>query len=142
MSDIPHSILLVDDDLEDQGIIADAFREIGVVNGLFFESNGEKALAFMERQFSRQAMPRLIVLDLNMPKMNGTEVLRFLKSDARFKEIPVIIYSTALNMREKTECLNLGAFSYIIKPVSYRESIDRAQLFYDLSTGEISTAGI
>jgi CheY-like chemotaxis protein len=123
-------ILLVDDDAEDREIIADAFREIQAETFLLFQHNGEEAINFLEANFVSGSIPCLIVLDLNMPRMNGTQTLRFLKSDPRFADIPVIIYSTSLNAIEKEECLQLGAHSYIIKPIMYKESIETAKMFY------------
>jgi CheY-like chemotaxis protein len=66
-----------------------------------------------------------------MPKMSGTQILKALKEDSRFKHIPVIIYSTSINPLEKERCLALGAHAYIIKPVSFRESIETAHLFME-----------
>ena len=77
----------------------------------------------------------MVVLDLNMPRMNGTQTLRHIKKDDRFKNIPVVIYSTSLNNIERDECLSLGAHSYVIKPVTYRDTVATAQKFYDLSIG-------
>lgn len=126
-------ILLVDDDLEDRFLIEDSFKEIGVIDLLHFEENGENALSYLEQSFDTDALPCLIILDLNMPKMNGTQILRFLKGNDKFINIPVIIFSTSLNAIEKEECLRLGAYSYVIKPVFYKDSIDTARMFYDLS---------
>lgn len=66
-----------------------------------------------------------------MPKLNGTETLRRIKNDTRFKDIPVIIYSTSINPLEKEKCLLLGAHSYVTKPVSFKESMDTAKQFFD-----------
>jgi len=122
-------ILLVDDDPEDRMIVHDGLQELGVGNVLEFAENGELAFDLLNKKFEDGLLPCLIVLDLNMPKMSGTEILMSLKDDARFKDIPVIIYSTSINPLEKERCLELGAHSYIIKPVSFRESIDTAHLF-------------
>ncbi|MDI3321529.1 response regulator [Pinibacter soli] len=126
-------ILLVDDDLEDRFLIEDSFKEIGVSDLLHFEDNGENALNYLEQSFYSCSLPCLIILDLNMPKMNGTQILRLLKGNDKFINIPVIIFSTSLNAIEKEECLRLGAYSYVIKPVFYKDSIDTAKMFYDLS---------
>ncbi len=90
-------------------------------------------MEFLEHSYSSGGLPSMVILDLNMPRMNGTQTLRLLKSDQRFKDIPVVIYSTSLNNIEKDECLALGAHSYVIKPVSYRDTIDTARKFYDMS---------
>ena len=128
-----NKILLVDDDLDDREIISDAFKMIEADHLLHFESNGENAIQYVQSQFETGDLPSLIVLDLNMPKLNGTQTLKILKSDPRFENIPVIIFSTSLNDFEKKECLNLGAHSYVIKPVYYKESVETARTFYEIS---------
>ena len=128
-------ILLVDDDMEDREIIQDALGDLGYHSVLHFEENGEKALAFLESAYHAGTLPSMVILDLNMPRMNGTQTLRHLKTDRRFSSIPVIIYSTSLNRIERDECLALGAHSYVIKPVSYRDTVATAKRFYDMSMG-------
>lgn len=128
-------ILLVDDDVEDREIIQDALGDLGYDSVIHFEENGEKALAFLESAFNSGSLPSMVILDLNMPRMNGTQTLRQLKKDSRFRDIPVIIYSTSLNRIERDECLSLGAHSYVIKPVSYRDTVATAKRFYEMSMG-------
>ena len=128
-------ILLVDDDVEDREIIRDALSDLGYHSVIHFEENGEKALLFLESAYQRGMLPSMVILDLNMPRMNGTQTLRHLKSDGRFSNIPVIIYSTSLNSIERDECLALGAHSYVIKPVSYRDTVATAKRFYEMSMG-------
>ncbi|MBL7699750.1 MAG: response regulator [Chitinophagaceae bacterium] len=128
-------ILLVDDDVEDREIIQDALGDLGYDSVIHFEENGEKALAFLESAFNSGSLPSMVILDLNMPRMNGTQTLRQLKKDTRFRNIPVIIYSTSLNRIERDECLSLGAHSYVIKPVSYRDTVATAKRFYEMSMG-------
>lgn len=131
-------ILLADDDKEDQLILSDAFEQIGITNVVHFEDNGENALRHLEQCFTSNALPQLIILDLNMPRMNGTQTLRLVKKDDRFKHIPIIIYSTSLNNIEKDECIRLGAHSYIIKPLTFSEYVKSAEYFYALCTGNHS----
>ena len=133
-------ILLVDDDIEDREIIKDALGELGYHSVFHFEENGEKALSFLEAAYNSNSLPSIVILDLNMPRMNGTQTLRHLKTDKRFSHIPVIIYSTSLNNIERDECLALGAHSYVIKPVSYRDTVATAKKFYDMSLG-LESAG-
>ncbi|BAV08554.1 Response regulator receiver domain-containing protein [Filimonas lacunae] len=125
-------ILLADDDKEDQLILSDAFEQIGITNVVHFVDNGEHALVQLEKCFEDDVLPRLIILDLNMPRMNGTQTLRLVKQDDRFKHIPIIIYSTSLNNIEKDECIRLGAHSYIIKPLTFSEYVKSAEFFYNL----------
>jgi CheY-like chemotaxis protein len=126
-------ILLADDDPEDRMIMADTFREMQLSDIIHFVDNGENIMEYLSGIRDRASLPSLIVLDLNMPRMNGTQTLKQLKSDARFKHIPVIIFSTSVNAIEMQECLKTGAASYVVKPVTYKECIDTAKAFYDFS---------
>lgn len=128
-------ILLVDDDVEDRDIIRDALGDLGYHSVVHFEENGESAISYLESAYASGTLPSMVILDLNMPRMNGTQTLRHLKTDERFRDIPVIIYSTSLNNIERDECLALGAHSYVIKPVSYRDTVATAKQFYDMSVG-------
>lgn len=121
-------IILADDDAEDQIIMRDAVESLGSPDVLWFVSDGQQALKLLEENIAI-GVPCLIVLDLNMPRMSGTQTLTTLKSDARFRQIPVIIYSTSINPLEKEKCLSLGAHSYITKPLSFKESVDTAKKF-------------
>lgn len=125
-------ILLIDDDAEDRSIAAEAIREVDDGVSIQMAESGHEALKLMNAFFDEASLPNLIVLDVNMPKMTGIEVLRVIKSDERFNTIPVIIYSTSINPYEKDRCVNLGAHSYITKPVSYKESIEVASRFLQL----------
>lgn len=127
-------ILLADDDADDKMIIADAIRLLSHEEVMCFAENGEEALDVLSKNYEDGELPCLIVLDLNMPKMNGTETLRQIKNDNRFKDIPVIIYSTSINPLEKEKCLLLGAYSYVTKPISFKESMETAKQFFDFCT--------
>lgn len=122
-------ILMVDDDAEDRDILQFSMESINASDTICFAENGEQALSILDDEHKHTQVPMLIVLDLNMPRMNGTETLRNLKSDERFKNIPVIIYSTSINPFEKEKCMELGAHSFITKPISYQESLDVANIF-------------
>lgn len=125
-------ILMVDDDAEDRQIIKDTFDDLGYGAVIHFEENGEEAIRYLHQCVQPGSIPSLIILDLNMPKMNGTQTLRFLKEEIAFAGIPVIIFSTSLNPIERDECLALGAYTYIIKPVSYTQTVDVVKHFYNL----------
>lgn len=128
---IRNKILLADDDLEDRLIISDSFKEIGQPECVVFVENGEEVLQYLNKLEDKVHLPALIVLDLNMPKMNGTETLRALKRHEMFNSIRVIIFSTSINEREKKECMELGAISYVTKPLKYQESIAIAHQFFE-----------
>lgn len=114
-------ILVVDDDKEDQLILLDYFREAGIDKLIHFAENGVKAKEFLERITGDEDLPSLVVLDLNMPILNGTQTLQWMKQTARYKDIPVIIFSTSENEMEKRRCLNSGAVDYMVKPSTYDE---------------------
>lgn len=122
-------ILLADDDPEDRAIIQDAMELLDAGDTMVFADNGEQLLDLLQKNFNASRYPCLIVLDLNMPKMNGTQTLTNLKKDETFKNIPVIIYSTSVNPVEREKCLLLGAHSFITKPVSFKESQETAKAF-------------
>ncbi len=115
------SIFVVDDDKEDQLILGEYFREIGIADRVRFFDNGEITINFLENNGDTSSLPGLIVLDLNMPVLNGTQTLLYLKRDARYKHIPVIIFSTSENEDERRKCLSFGAVDYLVKPMSYEE---------------------
>jgi CheY-like chemotaxis protein len=122
-------IILADDDAEDRFILQDAMEALHETNMLLFANNGEEAWQVLKKNFNQDCSPCLIILDLNMPKLNGVQTLERIKLDERFNKIPVIIYSTSINPLEKEKCLRLGAHSYVIKPISLNESMETARMF-------------
>jgi CheY-like chemotaxis protein len=125
-------IFLVDDDAEDRNIVEEALQTVDPDVTIRMAENGHDGLKLLNDWYSEGRLPCVIVLDVNMPKMNGPEMLSKLKDDRRFNEIPVIIYSTSINPYEKEKCIQMGAHSYITKPVTYRDSIEIARVFLDL----------
>jgi CheY-like chemotaxis protein len=124
-------ILLVDDDAEDQFIFCDAMETVKNAEPVHIEGCGVDALDYLY-SLPHDQLPRVVLADLNMPKMNGGELLRKLKENACFNDIPVIIYTTSVNELEKEACLALGAYDYITKPLSYKQSIEVAQMIVKL----------
>lgn len=125
-------ILMVDDDEEDRMLMQDMFTDIGAPDIAHYAESGETALSYLEN-LSETELPSLIVLDLNMPRLNGTQVLKLLKRNQKLKDITVIIYSTSVNNIEKEQTLKLGAQDYIIKPSSYEECLNKAKYFTSLT---------
>lgn len=115
-------ILIAEDDADDRFLLQAAFEENGFSDKLHFVENGVEVLEYLnslkisqkERKF-----PRFILLDLNMPKKDGREVLKELKQSSDLKKIPVVIFSTTNNEQEMRRCYELGANSYITKPNSF-----------------------
>lgn len=107
-------LLIIDDDAEDQEIFMEALKEVdpGVV--CYTATSGEEAFRQMERDIV--VLPDLIFLDLNMPKLNGKQVLRELKGGTSLRLIPVIMYSTSFAPRDIQEIKEIGAVHHLLKP--------------------------
>lgn len=110
------NLLIVDDDEDDKFLIRQAFEDDSKVYHLQFATDGADAL---EKVKSRQSMPDLILLDLNMPRMGGLEVLAHLRNSPLHKRIPIIIFSTSSSPADIEKAYQLGANSYIVKPSSH-----------------------
>ena len=114
--DLPSKfILLGEDDADDQEMLKEVFASIDISFVLFFVNNGKEVLSALEKLKDDQ-MPCLIVLDYNMPGLNGADILRELGTNERYKNIPKVVWSTAESERFKKICLELGAADYVIKP--------------------------
>jgi CheY-like chemotaxis protein len=113
-------ILVVDDDVEDHMIMQEYFEDMNYRDPVKFVINGLEAIKYLESQ-KKGLLPQLIILDLNMPMMNGTQTLVQIKRDPDLKNIPVIIYSTSENETEKRKTLSLGAMEYVVKPLNFEE---------------------
>jgi CheY-like chemotaxis protein len=113
-------ILVVDDDPEDHFIMQEYFNEAGLGDAVIFRENGEEALSYLAA-LSPHALPALIVLDLNMPVLNGLQTLITLKSQSDLRHIHVVIYSTSNNDHERQQCLQQGAHDYFVKPFTLQD---------------------
>ena len=116
------SILLVEDDQVDVMTVKRALRELRVANPLHTAGNGEEALAFLRSP--EHELPGIILLDLNMPRMNGIEFLRIAKQDDDLKKIPVVVLTTSAEEQDRVESFKLGVAGYMLKPVDYRQFVD------------------
>jgi CheY-like chemotaxis protein len=116
------SLLVAEDDLDDQLILEECLGDYGYSGRIHFVKNGKKVIDYLNGLVHDTELPRLIVLDLNMPILNGTQTLFELKQNARYMEIPVVIYSTSDNEHEKRKCMSFGAVDYLVKPISIAES--------------------
>lgn len=115
-------ILLVEDDLVDAMTVERALKEIHVTNTLYTVRDGEEALEFLRDPAN--AEPGIILLDLNMPRMNGIEFLKVAKSEEGLKQIPVVVLTTSKDERDRVESFNLGIAGYMIKPVDYLQFVE------------------
>jgi len=119
------TILLVEDDPGHARLIEKNLRRANVTNEIVFATNGQKALdyLFCEGEYAndKHASHLLVLLDLNMPVLDGYQVLGRMKVDERTKRIPVIILTTTDDPREVSRCYELGCNVYITKPVDYEQ---------------------
>jgi chemotaxis family two-component system response regulator Rcp1 len=121
----PIDILLIEDNPADVRLTVEAFKEGKVNNALHVVQNGEDAMAFLKQEEKYQDVPRpdLILLDLNLPKKDGREVLEEIKSEPDLKRIPVVILTTSKAEEDILRTYNLHANCYINKPVDLDEFI-------------------
>lgn len=122
-------ILFVDDDKDDRLIMLEYFQQAQLDDKIYFLENGQKTMSYLESIVDDKYLPNLVVLDLNMPILSGVETLQRMKRSDRFKNIPVIIFSTLENESEKRKCLNFGAIDYIVKPMTYAQGESIARKF-------------
>ena len=115
-------ILLVEDDQVDVMTVKRALKELRVTNMVVNQENGEDALHYLRNPESQK--PCIILLDLNMPVMNGIEFLQVAKHDDQLKRIPVIVLTTSEEQWDKINSFNLGVAGYMIKPVDYRQFVE------------------
>jgi len=111
------TFLLIEDDEIERLKFARVMQKNSFPHTLIATQNGEEALAYIEKEH----LPDLIFLDLNMPKMNGLEFLKVLKTNPKLKYIPIVILSTSNNHSDLKESYEIGAAGYIVKPLKYED---------------------
>ena len=127
-------ILLVEDDRVDTMTVRRALKDLKVTNQLICTTNGEEALGYLRSESNKK--PCVILLDLNMPKMNGIDFLKIAKGEEELKKIPVIVLTTSKEEQDVAESFNLSVAGYIVKPVDYKrfvEAIRVLELYWTLS---------
>ncbi len=138
-------LLLVEDSRTDVELAEEALDAAGVETELHVASDGEAALAFLRREPPHQAAPRpdLVLLDLNMPRKDGREVLREMKQDERLRSIPVLVLTTSAAQEDIAEAYASGANAYIRKPVHFDDFIAtmRAVEAFWMSVATLPDAG-
>ena len=115
-------ILLVEDDTVDAMTVRRALKEAGSSRTLVHRLNGEEALEYLHT--ANGDTPGLILLDLNMPRMNGLEFLECKQAEERLRPIPVVVLTTSTNARDIERSHDLGAQAYIVKSIDYKQFVD------------------
>jgi len=122
------NILLVEDDEVDVMNVKRAFKKVNITNPLYLASNGIEALAMLRSQNNQPPQVpterRLILLDLNMPKMGGIEFLQALRSDPQLRATPVVVMTTSNQDQDRVEAYNLNVAGYILKPVTFNSFVE------------------
>jgi CheY-like chemotaxis protein len=123
-SDINHpvkQILIVEDSYDDVVLLQMAFKQVGLSVTLHHVVDGLDCMSFLRKNgsWTNAPTPDLILLDLNMPRMNGTEVLKAIMGDAELRHLPVIVFTTSPNPGEIDEMYRLGCKSFIVKPIDF-----------------------
>jgi two-component system response regulator len=124
-------ILLVEDNDDDRDLAVLAFKQARVPDEVVAVADGEQALEILLPAGVRaqgKGEPRLVLLDLKLPKVDGTEVLQRVRADPRTRYLPVVILTSSLEQADLIECYRLGANSYLRKPVSFLNFVELAQL--------------
>ncbi len=115
-------ILLAEDDKVDAMTVRRALKDLTIANRLVVVTNGEEALEYLRNQDNDR--PCIILLDLNMPRMNGIEFLAIAKQEGRLRSIPVVVLTTSKEEQDKIDSFNLGIAGYMIKPVDYLQFVE------------------
>lgn len=116
-------ILVAEDDYDDRQMLQSVFTEKKYDTPLEFVGNGLELINYLDvikNNEEKYHYPKFILLDLNMPKMDGRQALRELKANPAYKKIPVIVFSTTENTVEISRCYELGANTYVVKPNNYK----------------------
>ncbi len=116
------NILLIEDDLIEVMKFNRVLSTLGLNHKIIEANNGEEALEILK---IKETVPDIIILDLNMPKINGIEFLQILKNDSYLRYIPAIILTTSNNHKDVLECYKIGIAGYVLKPLKYDDYVDR-----------------
>ena len=119
-------ILLIEDDRVDVMTVKRALGDLKVTNTLCHSVNGEDALEYLRDNSNEQ--PCVILLDLNMPKMNGIEFIKAVKADKVLKKIPIVVLTTSANERDVAESFEFSIAGYIVKPADYKKFVEAVRI--------------
>ena len=131
----PKKILLVEDDPHDVELTLIALEKIGLAGGLIVTRDGAEALDYLFRREAyaarKDGMPAAVLLDIKLPKVDGIEVLRIIKSDAALKMLPVVMLTSSREDRDLEACYKEGANAFVVKPVGFAEFEEAISKIWD-----------
>ena len=139
-------VLLLEDDTVDAMTVKRAMKDLKVDNPLVRVINGEESLKYLRD--SANVKPCVILLDLNMPKMNGVEFLKIAKADPQLRAIPVVVLTTSRTDQDRHDCFSHSVAGYIVKPVGYKDFVEAIRildLYWTLSEipgGDVEEADV
>lgn len=126
-----HPIILVDDDPDDRQIFQEGFEEAGCKERFLQFESGKGFLDYM-KEASPEDDPLMILLDLNMPVIDGRQILETLKTSAKWKHIPIVVFTTSTQEKDRREAYELGANCFVSKPAAYQELLEIAKAIVQL----------
>jgi CheY-like chemotaxis protein len=126
------NILLIEDDAIEVMKFNRVLSTLNVKHKIVEANNGEEALTILK---VKEVIPDIIILDLNMPKINGIEFLKILKADDYLKYIPSVILTTSNNRKDILECYKIGIAGYILKPLKYEDYVDKIKRLIEYWSG-------
>lgn len=128
-------ILLIEDDMIEVMKLNRTITSLKLQHEIIEANNGEEALTILEKKSN---LPDIILLDLNMPKLNGIEFLSILKNNDQLKHIPTVILTTSSNKKDLKECFEIGVSGYVLKPLKYDDYVAKVSKILDYwSTNEL-----
>jgi CheY-like chemotaxis protein len=131
----PHVIVMADDDADDQALVRDAAREAGIDARIDCVADGRELIDYLRARADAAArgegdVPTFVLLDLNMPQLDGREALARIRRDERLSHLPVVVFSTSTQASDVLGSYRAGANSYVVKPSSY---VDFVRLMRELA---------
>lgn len=117
-------VLLIEDDAIEVMKLNRTISSLEFKYEIVEANNGEEAIKILEQ---KDSLPNIILLDLNMPKINGIEFLSLLKADETLKHIPTVILTTSNNQKDLLECYKIGIAGYVLKPLKYEEYVSKIE---------------
>lgn len=117
------NILLVEDNPNDELLALRAFKKCNINSKVTIAHDGEEAISLLENNKDKDYLPDLVLLDLNLPKISGIEVLRTLKQSENLRHLPVVVMTTSRSQADINSCYDSGANSYMCKPIDYKQFV-------------------